>query len=595
MIRLRPWTLIACSALALAACGGDDGTRDALATYRNQKLAWSACDPSILGQDNDGTRALWAQLGDRLQCADMRAPLDYETPARGEVSVALLRVAAAQPERRRGAFVFNPGGPGGDGLSTPFSVVKIMSRGNPADALGALQLRLVGEYDMVGFSPRGVGASTRFECATNELQHQIFTGPASRQAPGYFDNIAYDQRKRSEACHKNVLARYINTDATARDMDLLRGLLGEARLNYIGYSYGTWLGSWYASLFPDRVGRMLLDSSTDFTSPMEEMNTTQPPARQKLLDEVLAPYAARHADIFNLGTDAAQIGARAQALLPAIQEVIAPPLSKTVYVRESANGFLDILMAAQGLDALWRAHPGADEDALHQAIEAHVFNPANPAQNLKARTLAHNYWHAIVKRRTAQPESIAMGSDDAVFLAIRCNDSPTNPSAAYWRAMSERYNQDYPLFGGVIDQVSCLYWGGPAVTRPPLAAMAGLDVMIAQSQYDAATATPGALRSFAALPAARLVYVPGDFQHALFPYEDTCVDGAVTRYLLGETPAARTTECPAKPLDLDKPPATAQDATKSSQPTGTYLDPEGTHALIQEFKRSIGRAGGELK
>ena len=583
---LRTWPLMACVALGLAACGGDDS--DPMDAYLEQTLAWSACDPSILGADTDKTRALWQRMGERLQCADLGAPIDYDQPERGDVSISLLRVAAGQPERRQGAFVMNPGGPGGDGLSMPFRVVPVFEDGNPNSPLGAQQLRLAGEYDFVGFSPRGVGASTRFECVTNELSRQRFTGPAARQAPGYFERIAYDQRKRSEACHKNPLARHINTDATVRDMDLLRHVLGEARLNYIGYSYGTWLGSWYASRYPERVDRMLLDSSTDFTAPFEEMNLLQPVARQRLFEQVLAPYAARHPAQFNLGDTAEQVRALPLALRPLIQETLGPPLSKQVYSRDLADTFLDYLSAGQGLDALWRTHPDADEDAMHERIEAHDFNPANPAQSAKARALAHDLWGGVLARQQPKATPIALDSEGAVFLAIRCNDSPTHPGADYWNAMSDRYNQAYPLFAGVIDQISCLYWGGPSVTRPPVQAMAGLDVLIAQSEYDAATATEGAMNAFEALPKASLVYVPGEFQHALFPYEDDCVDGAITGYLLGQTPSARTTTCPAKPLAQDTPPE-ASGQTKADKPA-TYRNPEATRELIREFKDGIGRA-----
>lgn len=589
------WPLIACAALGLAACGGNSD--DPMDVYLEQTLTWNACDPSILGSDTEKTRALWQKMGDRLQCADLRAPIDYDQTERGELSISLLRVAAGQPERRQGAFVMNPGGPGGDGLFMPFKVVPVFEDGNPDSPLGAQQLRLAAEYDFVGFSPRGVGASTRFECATNELSRQPFTGPAARQVPDYFERIAYDQRKRSEACHKNPLARHINTDATVRDMDLLRHVLGQARLNYIGYSYGTWLGSWYASRYPERVGRMLLDSSTDFTAPFEEMNLLQPVARQRLFEQVLAPYAARHPAQFNLGDTAEQVRALPLALRPQIQEALGPGLSYQVYSRDLADTFLDYLSAGQGLEALWRAHPEAeteaneDEDAMHERIEAHDFNPAHPAQNAKARELAHDLWAGVLARQQPEPMRIALDSEGAVFLAIRCNDSPTHPGADYWNALSESYNQAYPLFGGVIDQISCLYWGGPSVTRPSVQAMAGLDVLIAQSEYDAATAAEGALNALEALPKASLVYVPGEFQHALFPYEDDCVDGAITGYLLGQTPSVRITECPAKPLPQDTPqePSELRKSNRANPPT-TYRHPEATRELIREFKDQIGRA-----
>ena len=150
----------------------------------------------------------------------------------------------------------------------------------------------------------------------------------------------------------------------------------------------------------------------------------------------------------------------------------------------------------------------------------------------------------------------------------------------------------------------CVYWGGPRVTQPDLAAAQQLDLLMVQSQYDAATPLEGANRFFAQLPNARRVYVPGEYQHALFPYYDTCVDATIARYLLGETPAQRETVCPALPLKQDAlasaahlPPAQPKTAAHAAQPRQgteppTYLYPEEAQPLIGRFKDAMGRRRG---
>lgn len=601
MTKARLWQCLLATgtALALVACGGDDApaagpAADPLQPYRSQTLAWGPCDPSILGRDDPSTQKFWQQLGSRLQCADARVPMDWSQPARGDLSVSVLRVAAAQPSKRRGALFFNPGGPGEDGLFMAFRLHHAFSKSLPENPQGALQLRLLDEYDMVGFSPRGVGASTRFACATNELERSVDLGPAGHAQPGYWDDLQYNHRKVSEACLKNPLAPHIHTDATARDLDLLRGLLGDEKLNYVGYSYGTWLGSWYASLFPERVGRMLLDSSTDFTSPFEQIYVLQPVARQRLLDELLAPYAARHAQAFNLGATAEQVRALPGTFLPQVQSVLANGISGRLYKHTGADDALNGITAAQGLDAVLRAQPpDVPTEVVYAALEAHDFNPTDAEQGLKARSIARGMFAEMT--RPAMPQSIRLEGDAAVRTAVRCNDSPTIVDLAYWKAMSDRYAQHYPLFANSIDHMSCLYWGGPRVTRPPLSAMAGLDVLMLQSQYDAATATEGAMRSFEALPAARLIQVPGEFQHALYPYDDECLDTATTRYLLGESPASRVTTCPAHPLARDVPPTrTAQGYSRKSTP-GVYRDPEAARELIEQYKRAIWRGPENMR
>jgi hypothetical protein len=194
---LRLGLLAASAALALAACGG--GTpADPLQAYRNQTLAWTACDPSILGLDNENTRALWQQLGSRLQCANMRAPMDYSQPARADVSVALLRVAAGTPAQRRGAIAMNPGGPGGDGLSMPFHLYGAFTSPSP-ETQQAQQLRqqqLLDEYDLIGFSPRGTGASSQLNCASNELERPVTLGPAGHATADFWENLQYNHNAR---------------------------------------------------------------------------------------------------------------------------------------------------------------------------------------------------------------------------------------------------------------------------------------------------------------------------------------------------------------------------------------------------------------
>ncbi|MGP1683239.1 MAG: alpha/beta fold hydrolase, partial [Giesbergeria sp.] len=284
------WLSAIAMVASLAACGGGSDALDPLLPYRDQTLQWAPCDTTILGWSEED---LWEQLGDKLQCSTMRAPMDWAQPERSDVFVSVMRLAAADPGQRRGAMLFNPGGPGGDGLALALRLFQAFGQSNPESTQGALQLRLLASYDMVGFSPRGTGASTRLACGTNELKRFVDPSPLAL-TDANLANAAYNDRKTAEACGKNPLTPYVTTDATARDMDLLRGLLGEAKLNYVGYSYGTWLGSWYANLFPEKVGRMVLDSSLDFTHSHEQTFIDMAAARQQLHDGVLLPYAARH-------------------------------------------------------------------------------------------------------------------------------------------------------------------------------------------------------------------------------------------------------------------------------------------------------------
>ena len=594
----------------LAACGGGGGGTtfvpvpvpapapapapavDSLQPYREQALAWTACDPTVLGMDTAGTREIWARLGERLQCATLRAPLDYQNPVRGDAAISVMRVAVADASQRRGALVFNPGGPGEDGLAHTFGLIRAFADSEPTNPLGALQLRLLAEYDMVGFSPRGTGNSTTLTCTTNELARSVERTVPEAFSVQNFDNALYNARLAAQACKKNPLTPFINTEATVQDMDLLRGLLGDDKLNYLGYSYGTWLGAWYANRFPERVGRMVLDSNTDFSATSSEpMYLLQPVARQRMLEEVMLPYAARHDAYFHLGDSATKVKAVLAGLSPRIRSLLAGSLDGLGYSRHNTDEYVFSIVAARGLQEVLQAGDETDDDAILQALATKTFVPGDLALDAQVRHLAVSFYNGYFGQ-WVQPSpagSFAISRSEATLAAVRCNDTPSTTDPQFWLDTGRDYAQRYPMFFPLLlpGTVSCIYWKGPVVQKPDVSAMQGLDVMLLQSEYDTATATEGARAFFAALPKAHGVFVPGEFTHGVYPYVDTCVDTAVTRYLLGESPAARTTVCPATPMPQDK--LAAATRLRAAKPTNSaYKDPEQAMKWIEQFKRGIG-------
>lgn len=231
--------LSACTSITAPA---QSAKTDPLERYRRQVLEWKTCDSTILGSEED-----WGddpdeddeidismdnakrKYGNRLRCASLRAPLDWSNTDRGDVVISLLRLAASKPDQRRGALLINPGGPGADGLPMAFNIEQLLiEKGDANHPERALHQRLVDEYDMIGFSPRGTGASTQLRCASNELTHPLDHSVAG-MTPRNIANARYNSRKEAEACLKNPVTPFINTDATARDMDLIRDLLGEEK------------------------------------------------------------------------------------------------------------------------------------------------------------------------------------------------------------------------------------------------------------------------------------------------------------------------------------------------------------------------------
>lgn len=614
----RIWLSSLAMAASLGACGGGGSAADPLQSYRDQTLQWAACGLTISGDTEGVTQADWAQLGDRLQCSTMRAPMDWAHPKRSDVFVNVMRVAAADPAKRQGALLLNPGGPGADGLWMALHLFWAFGDSNPESTQGALQLRLLDSYDMVGFSPRGTGSSTRLGCGTNELKR--FVDPSPLQlTDANLANAAYNDRKTAKACLKNPLTAHITTDATARDMDLLRALLGEDQLNYLGYSYGTWLGSWYASLFPDKVGRMVLDSSWDLSSTPEKTMLAMVTARQQLHDGVLLPYAARHSTYFDLGVSPTDINAKLHALSSPVQGLLNYTLGNLTYSRSDADGYLDTLRAAQGLDqALSSLIDPANEEAMQAALQQQVFIAGNSERDQIVRNRAHELYAQYQSLYlNFEPSSIKLDDLYATYWAVRCSDGPATTDPEAWKATvrSSALNAPWHFFDAALDN-ACVYWNAPRTLKPGVAAMQGLDILMVQSQHDAATPSASANRFFAQLPKARRVVVPGEFQHGVFPYTDTCVDTAVVSYLLGQAQQERETACQAHPLEQDsttepviqaepvaqpasEPKAQSKAAVRTpgtadtSQSTGavqpTYLNPEDAQKRIDRFKDGIGR------
>ncbi|MEV6637790.1 alpha/beta hydrolase [Actinoplanes sp. NPDC051470] len=190
--------------------------------------------------------------GTGLECADLRVPLDYRAPRGRSITVAVSRLKAADPAKRRGIMLLNPGGPGGSGLDMPLFLAETL----PADVLD--------RYDLIGFDPRGVGQSTPISCDLPDTTTFDLVLPYPAPDGSINRNIAFarDTARRCAATAGDLLP-HITTANTARDMDSIRAALGEPKLSYLGYSYGTYLGAVYVSLFPQRTDRIVLDSAVD--------------------------------------------------------------------------------------------------------------------------------------------------------------------------------------------------------------------------------------------------------------------------------------------------------------------------------------------
>ncbi|MFD8631641.1 alpha/beta hydrolase [Streptomyces sp. NPDC059533] len=266
--RTRTAATAALGALALAAALGSAPAR--------QGLRWGACpEPHV---------------PDGMRCATLDVPLDYTGRHKGHVRLALARIPAAEPHRRLGSLVLNYGGPGAPGIANLAADPKAFAE------LGK-------RYDLVAFDPRGVGHSDPVSCGGAQGKGEE-TVETAETATAQLAALRAEVR-RCERASGPVLP-YIGTVNVSRDMDRMRQALGEDKLNFLGFSYGTRLGAVYAAQFPDKTGRMVLDGVDTLGEPLAEQALVSARGQQRALDNFLTWCAHRPGCVYGTNTRTAK-------------------------------------------------------------------------------------------------------------------------------------------------------------------------------------------------------------------------------------------------------------------------------------------------
>lgn len=605
MMRMSMWrrrdaaaALFLCA--LLAACGGgSDSTApaapvapaDPLAPYMRQSVEWQGCDTS-----DEVMAGIVRDYGAAVACGTVRVPLDYADPARGELTLPLLRIAAGGGAPRLGSILFNPGGPGADGYLSGVDLADLIVLGNPEDPTGGRLKEMAARYDLVGFSPRGIGHARQLSCriARSELQLPDPTADALDD-----QNIArsrHNDKLLADACAADPLAPFVNTDATARDLDLIRAALGEDKLNYIGYSYGTRLGLWYATLFPQRVGKMLVDSTVDVSTPDGPYELTAPAALQHVMDDIVAPWAAQYGDDIDVGNDADAVCAILPSAPRWARDNLGYELVGNLAVRWQSDEVLAILAALRGITQIDAAHPQLQAQDWEPWLAAHVF-ALDPDRNARAL----DYARAAVAAMQPTPESlfaesvldvpglqpsdpIVIGNELAVRNVIRCNDTP-KLGLPFWLDYLRNAASHGPWTALTMLSTPCEYWPHPVRAMPPLAtANSASPILMTQSEFDTRTPADGAQRTFAVLGDARMVMVKGDYTHGVFPYGTACADAPVAEYFLTGALPPRYQECAG--ILLPEPDGALMSRSLRGEP-GRYVDAEAAQRVLERMHRRI--------
>nr|WP_246422513.1 alpha/beta hydrolase [Nocardiopsis mwathae] len=447
--------------------------------------------------------------------------MDYANPRGEKIRVAISRRKATDEENRRGILLLNPGGPGGDGLDLP------------AD-LGDQKIGEV--YDLIGFDPRGVGQSTNVNCSAVDFEDFNLT---SRPTDAQLHDYTEFARQSEVGCDRTAgsLRPHITTANTARDMDVIRGVLGEEKTNYLGFSYGTYLGAVYGSLFPGQLDRSVLDSSIHPDMVWRDQFLAASRAFTENVDR-FAEWAADNDDRLGLGEDPEAVRALIEDLAEKLNEEPVGELDRTVF-DDYVGDF-----------ARWQGQWDLFAETLAKLRDGVPLDEDDEEPDAEAQADAEDAAEAAAKVATRSRDQLNNGTTTAVLCEA---DWPTDLNV-YYRDMRE-YRDKHPYGWGVavVAPWPCTFRSYTPPEKPVELKRDGYPTgVVVQGEYDPQTAYEGG-PAMAKRLRDSLVIVEDDGGHAYYGGEGyECVTEQIDDYLIDGILPGSTTSCPGIPRpDLD--------------------------------------------
>ncbi|WP_250402343.1 alpha/beta hydrolase [Streptomyces cellostaticus] len=470
-------------------------TPAALAPYYGQHLSWRAC--GVPG----------------FRCATMKAPLDYADPGAGDIKLAVARKSATGKDKL-GSLLVNPGGPGGSAIGY---LEQYAGVGYPAEVRAL--------YDMVAVDPRGVARSEPVECLDGPQMDTFTRTDVTPDDQREKNALVGQYRKFAESCgaHSARLLRHVSTVDAARDMDILRAALGDPKLNYVGASYGTFLGATYAGLFPDRVGRLVLDGAIDPSLGSRRVNLDQTAGFETAF-QAFARDCVQRSDcpLGGKGTTPAQVGDHLKAFFRKLDAHPVPAGDRELGESLATTG----VIAAMYDQAAW--------EQLREALTSAMRE--NDGAGLLA--LSDSYYERDAKGRYS---NLMMAN-----AAVNCLDLPpafTGPEQV--EKALPTFEKASPVFGAGLAWASlnCAYWPVKATGEPHrIEAKGAAPIVVVGTTRDPATPYRWARSLAGQLSSGRLLTYVGD-GHTAYGRGSSCIDSAIDAYLLNGTPPPPGKRC----------------------------------------------------
>jgi pimeloyl-ACP methyl ester carboxylesterase len=443
--------------------------------------------------------ARWTDCGKGFLCAEVHVAKDYRAPSKGVLNLSLIKLVATEPDERIGSLLVNPGGPGGSG-------VDFVRDGAGA---GVFSAALRKRFDIVGFDPRGVNSSSAIRCIDN-LDPRARLDPSPDTA-AELKALVDSSRSYAAECGKRSDATlpYLSTDAVARDLDTLRAAVGDDKLSYLGYSYGTLIGSTYADLFPDHIRAMVLDGAIDPGLDLEHLRSGQAKAFETALSHFLEDCARKSSCAFHEGGRSVQVF---DSLMASIERKPLPA-TRLVYTRNAGPSVAWYsVLAALYSKLSWPALAASLESARRGDGTLMVLI-ADPFRGRKANGTYSNLQDA--------------------YTANTCLDFAAPKDVKVYTGWADKLKATAPHFAGLMayNDLPCAFWPVPAQRTPKAVKAAGAPpIVVVGSTGDPATPYPWAVALAKQLESGVLITRTGEghtgYQASL------CVQRAVDAYLL---------------------------------------------------------------
>ncbi len=456
------------------------------ADYQNQQLTWIECGGPFL-------------------CTDLTVPVNYGKPGGERMQLSLVKYPATDKKKRLGSLFVNPGGPGASGVAYAYAAEYIVSK------------KILSAYDVIGFDPRGVGGSSAERCLSNSETDRLIEANGPVVDGLSMSTLEESSKLLATRCMEKLGERlkFLGSVDVVRDMDLMRQVLGEKHLHFLGKSYGTYLGLVYTSMFPKNVGRFVLDGIVDPNLSANEINKAQALGFEIALDAFLTDCVDKQ-DCFVKGTLD-----QARAAVTKLQDSVAKEALPGKDNRLATESILVLAMVASLYDSEtgWPALNKALKD-VYKGNGARLFD------------LVNDY---VVRDGKGRYPS----NENEVAYIVNCLDRTDDASPEHLASDAERFESFAPHFGPYIawSTLPCHYWPYEPVRPPvPLNGKGAPDFVVIGTTRDPATPYSWATEVTAKFPSAYLITADGD-GHTGHGRGSSCVDSVVdTFFLTGELP-----------------------------------------------------------